>query len=161
MTRIVGTALVHSEEARGWRVSTVEYPEGRAHIEHRSRLTQVLVGDRSGSMAAPGVPCYSTAACTPDGELLVAVRSAPPALVVTTDGCRVHPADGTGHDSVFPAAGERLILLSCNAYEVAPDLLAEEVRASPGRLALDAPEDLLLALLGPGGRGAGAVITHD
>ena len=53
VSRIVGTALVHTEEARGWRVSTVEYPEGRARIEHRSRLTQVLVGDRPVSTEDP------------------------------------------------------------------------------------------------------------
>lgn len=158
LSHVVGPALVHRHAACGWTVTTVEYPGGVAEIRPRTRLTQVVVSDRTGSGGGVAGGCYAAAACTHDGELVVAVRAAPPAIVVTPGGCSTAPADGRPWDSRFPVLGERLVLLSADALEAAPDLLAEGVRSGTGALAGDDPESLLLALVGAGGRGAGAVI---
>ncbi len=160
VSRVVGDALVHREAIGSWTVTTIEYPEGSAEISQRALLTQVVVGDRAAGGASTGATCYAAAACTVDGELLVAVKAAPPAIVVTPSGCRTRPAEGDGHDSEFPDSRQRLILLSCSAFEAVPGILCEEARSTPSRLALEDPERLLIAILGPAGRGAGAVIDH-
>ena len=79
---------------------------------------------------------------------------------MTPTGCRARPRDGSGHDSEFPLPSERLILLSCSAFEAVSDLLVEGVCTAPDRLSNEDPEALLVALLGQGGTGAGAVIDH-
>lgn len=162
VSRVVGEALVRTTSDHQWTVTCMEYPYGVVRLDRRSRLTQVVVGDRVGSMGASGeVEPFAAAACTVDGELLVAVRSAPPAIVVGTGGCRTRPSGGAPHDSEFPGAGERLILLSCAAFEAVPDVLVDGVSgAQSSRLATQDPETLLTALLGGAARGAGVIIDH-
>lgn len=159
VSRLVGEALLRTEHDDLWTVTCAEYPQGLVRLERRARLTQVVVADRADA-AAPEVSSYGAAACTVDGELLVALRSAPPAIVVGSDGRRTRPPGGTGHDSEFPGPGQRLILLSCAAFEAVPSLLVDGDEAAAGRLATQDPETLLLALLGQGARGAGAVIDR-
>ena len=159
-SHIVGDALTRTETFSGWTVTVAEYPKGVARIDHRPRLTQVVVSDQLDDEPDGPDPCYAAAACTPEGELLVAVRCAPPALVVAPTGCRTRPSDGSGHDSEFPLPSERLILLSCGAFEAVSELLVEGVCTTPDRLLDEDPEALLIALLGQGGIGAGAVIDH-
>lgn len=159
VTHVVGDALLHTEQIHGWTLTTLEYADGIVSVDRRARLTQVVVGDRSPTDPA-GRESYAAAACTVDGELLVAVRSAPPAIVARRDGCRTRPADGATSDSTFPSCGERLILLSCTAFEAVPDLLVEGIRTAPERLAEGDAERLLVDLFGQVGRGAGAVIDY-
>lgn len=162
MSRLVGEALVRTASHHQWTVTCVEYPYGVVRLEQRARLTQVVVGDRVGSMeSSPSTESFAAAACTVDGELLVAVRSAPPAIVVGSDRCRTRPSDGAAHDSEFPRPGERLILLSCAAFEAVPDVLVDGVSGAPSsHLATGDPEAVLIALLRDAGRGAGVIIEH-
>lgn len=159
MARLVGDAIVSSEGDDLWSVTCVEYPRGLVRVRHRRRLTQVVIADRS-DPGVPESPSFGAVSCTSDGELLVTLRAAPPAIVVGGEDHRTLPTSGTGHDSEFPRAGQRLILLSCAAFEAAPALLADAAGAAADRLATEDPEALLLALLEPGGCGAGTVIDR-
>lgn len=162
VSRRVGQALVRTENDQRWTVTSVEYPQGVVRLERRARLTQVIIGDRTGLVpASPGAESFAAAACTLDGELLVAVRSAPPAIVVGPQSCRTRPSEGASLDSEFALPGGRLILLSCSAFEAVPDVLVEGVSdASSSRLATQDPQSLLVELLGEASRGAGAIIDH-
>ncbi|MGG5261095.1 hypothetical protein [Phycicoccus avicenniae] len=142
-----------------WTVTCAEYPRGLVRVRRRSGLTQVVVADR-GEVGAPAPDSFAAAACTRDGELLLSLRAAPPAIVVGAADLRTRPADGGGHDSEFPGPGQRLILLSCAAFEAAPTLLATGGDPTQDLLGTEDPERLLLALLGAGGRGAGTVIDR-
>jgi hypothetical protein len=161
-SRLVDSALVRSASDARWTVTCVEYPYGVVRLERSARLTQVVVGDHVGSPESlQRVESFAAAACTVDGELLVAVRAAPPAIVVSTRTCRTRPCDGAAHDSEFPSAGERLILLSCAVFEAVPDVLVDGVNGAPsGRLATQDPESLLIDLVGGAACGAGAIIDH-
>lgn len=159
MTRIVGDAIVSTEHDDLWSVTCAEYPRGLVRVRHRRRLTQVVVADT----VDPGEPeprSFGAASCTSEGELLVTLRDAPPAIVVGGPDHRTRPATSSGYDSEFPLPGQRLILLSCAAFEAAPTLLADAVGAAGDRLATEDPQSLLLALLEPAGRGAGTVIDR-
>jgi len=162
VSRLVGEALVRTASDRRWTVTCVEYPYGVVRLDRRARLTQIVVADHVDSVeSSPSTGSFTAAACTVDGELLVAVRSAPPAIVVGSDRCRTRPSDGAAHDSEFPGPGERVILLSCAAFEAVPDVLVDGVSGtSSSQLATQDPESLLIALLGGAARGAGVVIDH-
>ena len=161
-SRLVDSALVRRASDARWTVTCVEYPYGVVNLESSARLTKVVVGDQLGSDGSVrGAASFSAAACTADGELLVAVRAAPPALVVSTAACRTRPCDGAAHDSEFPGAGERLILLSCAVFEAVPEVLVDGVNgAVSGRLATQDPESLLIDLVGGAACGAGAIIDR-
>lgn len=160
--RVVDSALVRTARDARWTVTCVEYPYGVVRLERRARLTQVVVGDHVGSSESlQRADSYAAAACTVDGELLVAVRAAPPAIVVGTHACRTRPCDGAAHDTEFPGVGERLILLSCAVFEAVPDVLVDGVNgAAAGRLATQDAESLLIDLVGGAACGAGAIIDH-
>lgn len=162
VSRLVGEALVRTASDDRWTVTCVEYPYGVVRLERGTRLTQVVVGERTDSTeSSQNAESFAAAACTVDGELLVAVRSAPPAIVVGSDPCRTRPSDGAAHDSEFPRSNERLILLSCAAFEAVPDVLVDGVSGAPSSfLATGEPAAVLIALLGDAGRGAGAIIEH-
>ncbi|MEO7269857.1 MAG: hypothetical protein ABIW49_11690 [Knoellia sp.] len=161
-SRLVESALLRTASNARWTVTCVEYPYGVVRLERSERLTRVVVGDQVGSSESlPGVESFAAAACTVDGELLVAVRAAPPAIVVGEHACRTRPRDGAAHDTEFPGAGERLILLSCAVFEAVPDLLVDGVNgAASGRLATQDPESLLIDLVGGAACGAGVIIDH-
>lgn len=144
-----------------WTVTCAEYPYGVVRLDRRPRLTQVVVGEVGSVEPSQRTESFAAAACTADGELLVAVRSAPPAIVVGLRNCRMRPADGAPHDAEFPRPGERLILLSCAAFEALTAVLVDGVSgAQSSRLATQDPESLLIALLGGAARGAGVIIDH-
>ena len=161
-SHIVDSALVRIVRGGLWTVTCVEYPYGLVRLESSPRLTQVVVGDDVGPADHVGRPApYAAAACTTDGELVVAVRAAPPAIAVTTGDCRTRPLDGAEHDSEFPQEGERLILLSCAVFEAVPDVLVDGVNGvASGRLATEDPESLLIELVGGAACGAGAIIDR-
>lgn len=161
-SRLVDSALVRTARDARWTVTCVEYPYGVVNLECSARLTKVVVGDRiAAAGSAREAASFSAAACTVDGELLVAVRDAPPAIVVSTGACRTRPCDGAAHDTEFPAAGERLILLSCAVFEAVPEVLVDGVNGTvSGRLATQHPESLLIDLVGGTACGAGVIIDH-
>jgi len=158
----VGAALVRTVSDRQWTVTCVEYPYGVVRLEQRAWVTQVVVGDGVGSVESQrSEESFAAAACTVEGELLVAVRSAPPAIVVGAEACRIRPSEGATHDSAFPDPGERLILLSCAVFESVPDVLVDGVNGAwSSELSMQDPESLLLTLLGEGARGAGVIIDR-
>ena len=88
------------------------------------------------------------------------VHHSPPAIVVGSTGCRALPADGANHDCVRLAPGERLLLLSCAAFEGMPEVLANGIADVPNGLVDQDPEDLLLEIFRELGHGAGAVIDR-
>ncbi len=161
-SHVVDSALVRRSRGARWTVTCVEYPYGVVRLDGGAGLTQVVVGDHIGSVeATQRVESYAAAACTTDGELLVAVRAAPPAIAVSTTACRTRPCDGADHDSEFPGAGERLILLSCAVFEAVPEVLVDGVNgAASGVLATRDAESLLIDLVGGAACGAGAIIDH-
>ncbi|WP_156996409.1 hypothetical protein [Knoellia aerolata] len=161
-SRLVDTALVRTASDPRWTVTCVEYPYGVVRLERKARLTQIVVGDHVGSSESlQRGESFAAAACTADGELLVAVRAAPPAIVVNRHACRTRPCDGAAHDTEFPAAGERLILLSCAVFEAVPDVLVDGVNGvASGRLTTQDPESLLIDLVGAAACGAGVIVDH-
>lgn len=161
VTRLVGAALVRQEVSDRWTVTCVEYSQGRVRLQRRARLIQVVVGDGlPSSEASVSSQSYVAAACTLDGELLVAARSAPLAIAALPEGCRTRPAGGVPHDSEFPAVGERLILLSAAAFAAVPDLLGTADAAPRVDLCTRDPQALLMDLLGEAAVGSAAVIDH-
>lgn len=162
VSRVVDSALVRSVVGDTWTVTCVEYPYGVVRLDSGPGLTQVVVGDEVGTETddvRPGP--YAAASCTADGELVLVVRAAPPAIAVTPEACRTRPCDGAVRDSEFPQEGARLILLSCAVLEAVPDVLVDGVNGvAPGRLATQDPQSLLIELVGGAGCGAGAVIDR-
>lgn len=156
------SALVRTMRDGRWTISCVEYPYGVVRLERSPRFTRVVVGDHVGPAGFPDrVESFAAAACTSEGELLVALHAAPPALVTSSAACRTRPRDGADHDAEFPGEGERLILLSCAVFEAVPDVLVDGVNGlASNRLATQDPESLLIDLVGGAACGAGAIIDH-
>lgn len=90
-------------------------------------------------------------------------RRSPPAIIVGAHGCRTTPTGGADRDSEFPEEGQRLLMLSCSAFETMPQALVEAMTSCPSTLIDRDPEELLLAIFADLGHGAGAVIdrTND
>ena len=161
MSRVVGSALLNRRDDEPWSVTCIEYPRGLALLEPRPTMTRVIVADSTNTFAGPDDPdAYSAAACTRDGDLALVVHHSPPALVIGSTGCRTLPADGGCRDSVRLAPGERLLLLSCAAFEAMPEVLANGLGDDSTDLAGQDPEDLLLDIFRELGHGAGAVIDR-
>lgn len=161
MNRVVGEALVSRRTEHNWSVTCVEYPRGLALLQCTGPMTRVVVADTAQALAGPADPdAYSAAVCTPDGELAVIVHHSPPAVVVGWTGSRAVPAGGMTSDCVRLAAGERLLLLSCAAFESMPEVLANGIGTVPTQLVARDPEDLLLEIFHELGHGAGAVIDR-
>ncbi len=161
MNRVVGDALVSRRIEDNWSVTCVEYPKGLALLQRTDPMTRVIIADSANTFAGPDDPdAYSAAVCTPDGEVALVVCQSPPALVVGPTGCRAVPAEGATSDCVRLAAGERLLLLSCAAFEKMPEVLADGIGAVPTELVRQDPEDLLLEIFHDFGHGAGAVIDR-
>ena len=161
MNRVVGDALVSQRFDEQWSVTCVEYPKGLALLQRTDPMTRVIIADSANTFAGPDDPdAYSAAACTRDGEIALVVRQSPPALVVGPAGCRGVPADGATSDCVRLAAGERLLLLSCAAFEKMPEVLADGIGTVSTELMRQDPENLLLEIFHELGHGAGAVIDR-
>ena len=161
-THLAGSGLVRIAQTSRWTLTCVEYSYGVVRLARSGGVTQVVVGERAEhDQLATLEESFVAAACTDEGELLVAVRAAPPALVVTRSSCRTWPRDGSTRNSQFPAPGERVILLSCAVFESVPDVLVDGVNGSSGAdLATQDAESLLVSLVGGAERGAGVVIDH-
>lgn len=159
VTRVVGEALVHAEMDARWSVTSIEYPQGLARLERRAGLTRVVVGDTEDT--EPDRPvAYSALACTPDGDVVIVARRSPPAIVLGRSGVRTAPADGAQHECQHPAAGDRLLLLSCAAFENMSQALAADIGRASRSLRHEHPQTLLLAIFQDFGRGAGAVVDR-
>lgn len=161
-SHVVDSGLLRTMSSALWTVTCAEYPYGVVRLENGPRLTQVVVGDDVGPGGDGDRPVpFAAASCTAEGEVVVVVRAAPPAIAVTAESCWTRPHDGAERDSAFPQDGERLILLSCAVFEAVPDVLVDGVNGvASGRLATDDPESLLIELVGGVGCGAGAIIDH-
>ncbi len=160
VTHLLDGALVRRVRAAGgWSLTSIECDRGLARVEQRAAVTEVVIGDhdldRDGDLSA-----FTAAACTADGEALVISRQAPPAFLLTPRGARATPADGGPRGTERPNPDERLLMLSCAAFESMPELLASGIHGSPHELLSRDAEDLLLALFRDIGRGAGAVIER-
>ncbi len=70
------------------------------------------------------------------------------------------PAGGADRECVRLAPGERLLLLSCAAFEGMPEVLANGIANVPAHFTTQDPDDLLLEIFHELGRGAGAVIDR-
>ena len=161
MSRVVGSALLNRKADESWSVTCIEYPRGLALLEPHPTMTRVIVADSTNTFAGPSDPdAYSAAACTRDGELALVLHHSPPALVIGSTGCRTLPAGGADRDRIRLAPGERLLLLSCAAFEGMPEVLANGIANVPSDLATQDPDDLLLEIFHELGRGAGAVIDR-
>ncbi len=161
MSRVVGDALLSRRAEDNWCVTCVEYPKGLALLQRTDPMTRVIIGDRASTLAGPDDPdAYSAAVCSPGGEVALVVHQSPPALLVGPTGCRAVPADGASSDCVRLAVGERLLLLSCAAYEKMPAVLADGIGTVPTELVRREPEILLLEIFRDFGYGAGAVIDR-
>ncbi len=146
----------------GWRVTTVESRRGCARATLRGSRIEVLVGEPAGR-ADNGVGSCSAfvlVSCAPTGSASVTAREAPPAIVVTPAGPRVTPADAGVTSLERLAPGERLLVLSSASFDEMPELLADLLCTTPDRLLVSDPAELLAALFGATGQGAGALIER-
>lgn len=161
VSRVVDTALVRRTDHGLWSVTCIEYPRGLALLHRDGPLNRVLIGDSPNAVRLPGDPdAYSAATWTPDGELAVTVQRAPPGILVGPTGCRTSPDRGEARDWLRPRPGERLLLLSCAAFDRMPETLAQGITASPPGLSERGPEELLLEIFRDVGCGAGAIIDR-
>lgn len=161
VTRIVGDALLHTEVNPAWTVTSLECNRGLALLDLRRGLTQVVIADTGDAVAGLDAPsAFAAAACTPDGEVVVVARHSPPAIVLGPHGCRTSPSEGAGRETQYPHPGERLLLLSCSAFENMSDVLAQGMNGSPSSLIERDPQELLLEIFADLGCGAGAVIDR-
>ena len=161
VTRIVGDALLHTEVDTAWTVTSLECSRGLARLDLRRGLTQVVIADTGDAVAGRDEPpSFAAAACTHDGEVVLVARRSPPAIVLGPTGCRTSPSDGTGRETQYPEPGERLLLLSCSAFENMSDVLAKGMNESPSALIERDPQELLLEIFADLGCGAGAVIDR-
>lgn len=161
VTRLAEAALLRSHRDERWAVTCLEFPKGLAELARDGEVMCVVIADdpRSG-FPRDDPDAYSAVACTPDGELALVVHHSPPAIVVGPTGCRTSPADGLGRDCLRPAGGERLLLLSCAAFDQMPEVLADAIHTSPSTLLEQDPQDLLERIFRNVEHGAGAVIDR-
>lgn len=161
MSRVIGSALLNQKADGRWSVTCIEYPKGLALLEPRPTMTRVVIADDTGTVAGPaGQDAYLAAACTRDGELALVAHHSPPALVISSTGCRILPEAGARRDCIRLVPGERLLLLSSAAFESMPEVLADGIANVPHDLATRHADDLLLEIFHDLGHGAGAVIDR-
>jgi hypothetical protein len=160
ISRVVDTALVRRDGNAHWAVTLIEHPGGLAVLRRDGPLHRVIVADAPLARADSGCPdAYSAATWTPDGDLALVVRLSPPGLVLSPTSCGTAPGGGADRDCIRPAPGDRVLLLSCAAFDRVPEVLAQGVAHPPTLIEQDA-EELLLEIFRDIGRGAGAVIDR-
>jgi hypothetical protein len=160
ISRVVDTALVRRDGDALWAVTLIEHAGGLAVFRQDGPLHRVIVADSPRVPADSGSPdSYSAATWTPDGDLALVVRLSPPGLVVSPTSCATTPGGGADRDCIRPTPGDRVLLLSCAAFDRVPEVLAQGVAHPPTLLEQD-PEKLLLEIFRDIGCGAGAVIDR-
>jgi hypothetical protein len=155
---ILGPAIVRAGRGVGdWCVWAVEHAGGIARVEERAGLTEVVVADAPRSADEQG-SAFAAVACTLDGGAFVMTHDAPPALLVTSSGCRTAPAEPGGRELVNLAEGERILLLSSSALEARPESLCKALQSPASEVLARDPGDLLASLFSEVGRGAAVVL---
>lgn len=160
MTRSLDRGLLTRHVDDQWRVTCLEYPAGRIELSPHGVVTSVLVADHEGDGSSASRDAWAAAACTPEGELALVVHHGPPAILLDETGHRVAPGGGLGRACWFAAPGDRLLLLSCSAFDAAPQSLPGTSAVSARSVRAQDPEELLLGIFRTAERGAGAVIDR-
>lgn len=128
----------------------------------------VTVGDDTGGLddtdldagAVTRVPCRTDVVCLDDGEVVVRSWAAPPALLVTPDDVHLVPETPGPPGSARIACGERLLVLSAEAYETLPASLVTLLRSLPSRLLHTDPAVVLETLFAEIPVGSGALLER-
>lgn len=140
----------------------MESRRGCARTVIRGEVIEVLVGERTGQSDNVFGSCaaFVQVACVADGRAMVTTRQAPPAIIVSSSGPRVTPADAglASVESLRP--GERLLVLSSASFDEMPEVLVDLLYTTPDRLLLSYPVDLLVEIVAATGQGAGALIER-
>lgn len=143
----------------GWTVTAMECADGVARVECDRDVTEIVIGESSFGDLDPD--CFAAAACTPDGDVLVVSRQAPPALLVTKDGKRSTPGGSEDRELLHLEEDELLLILSPALFETMPAALARTLHGSTDDLLQADPASLLADLFDGVSSGSGAIIGRD
>lgn len=144
----------------GWLVTAIECTDGVARVGTVGDVTDVVVADCSchGDLDPE---CFTAAACTPEGEVLVVSRQSPPALLVTRDTKRTAPAMPLDQELVRLQDADRLLILSPVLFEAMPEVLARTLNGTTADLLTTEPVQLLGAIFADVGAGSGVIISRE
>lgn len=145
---------------RSWQITTIECAGGVARVVGASGIADVLVAD-SARGGALDPDCFAAAACTPDGDVLVLTRQAPPALLVTHGVKRTTPVDLQGRELVHLEGQDTLLLFSPALFEAMPEVLARTLNAEPTELTTADPAGLLSQIFADVSTGSGVIIRRN
>lgn len=145
-----------------WDLDTLERGGGIAWAQHSPNHTRLRVADRP----PPGVPARAgdlrwasatQAWLSVDGSVIVRSSCAPPALLVTSCGARLLPAQPGEEETAQLVDGDLLLMCSAGVLETKPTGLGQVLAWSPRRLAVHGPGALLQHLMQGVSQGAAAV----
>lgn len=145
-----------------WVIARLERSSGFTRASAGNGPLRIRVGDGSGSNddtpEAPG--SVVTATLGMDGCVTVETRSAPPALLVSSDGARLLPAVPGLCRPTQMAIGDRLLLCSASALDAPPVGLVDILKAPAREVLRMSPTALLHTLLDGTSDGAAAVVIR-
>lgn len=144
----------------GWLVTAIECADGVARVGSVGGVTDVVVADCS----CHGVldpDCFTAAACTPEGDVLLVSRQSPPALLVTREAKRTAPAIPLDQELVTLQPADRLLMLSPALFEAMPEALARTLNGTTADLLTAEPTTLLGAIFEHVGAGSGVIISRQ
>lgn len=153
--------LVTGADAVVWEVTMLQQAGAQAFAERRDGRLVVTVGDDTADLdAGTQRPCHTDVVCQDDGEVVVRSWAAPPALLVTSDDVHLVPETPGAAGSARIACGERLLVLSAEAYETLPASLVTLLRSLPSRLLHTDPSVVLETLFAEIPVGSGALLER-
>ncbi len=144
----------------GWLVTAIECTDGVARVGTMGAITDVVVADCS-CHGELDPDCFTAAACTPEGEVLVVTRQSPPALLVTRDEKRTAPTAPLEQELIRMTGDDRLLILSPALLEAMPEVLARSLHATTADLLTAEPTRLLGEIFENVGAGSGVIISRE
>lgn len=153
----------HGATGFEWDLDTLERGGGIASAQHGPSYTRLRVADRP----PPGVPARAgdlrwhsatEAWLSVDGSVIVRSSCSPPALLVTSSGARLLPAQPGEEETAHLTDGDVLLMCSAGVLDTEPTGLGQVLAWSPRRLAVHGPSALLQHLMQGVSQGAAAVV---
>ncbi len=138
-----------------WTVTGCAGAGGVVAVDRVDGGLQVSVGDESAGRSR-----RTLVALRPDGSVLVAASSTPPALLVSPGGaCTIPSVPGVPERGRLDT-DQRLLVLSSDALDALPASLASVLQALPAQVTGRDPADLLTELFADLPRGSGVIIAR-
>lgn len=138
----------------------MEAVRGVARVERRGPVLEIVVADINPELPE-GLESFAAVALTAEGDALLTVHHAPPALLASGSTRRTTPEGGCGNELVRCGSGDRIVLLSAAAYDAMPECLGRALHDTPDGLRALPAGQLLQEVLAEVGAGAGVVIDRD